>query len=111
MELSLFSSPSLFERNQIYALIRDISAYKSMERRLLEIHQALYKIIELGNDGILVFDEDYRIEFANSLASEITGFSKEQLIGLDFRSLLSEDDRKFLLALPAQMHLKSFGEP
>jgi PAS domain S-box-containing protein len=106
VELSFFSSPSLFDRNQIYALVRDISAYKSMERRLLEIHQALYKIIELGNDAILVFDEDYRIEFANSLASEITGFSKEQLIGLDFRSLLSEPDQQFLLALPAQMHLK-----
>ena len=106
-ELTLFSSPSLFERNQIYALLRDISAYKSMERRLLDVHQALQKIIEMGNDGILVFDQNYRIEFANSLASDITGFSKDQLIGLDFRSLLSEEDREFLLALPTQMRLKS----
>jgi len=106
-ELTLFSSPSLFGRNQIYALLRDISAYKSMERRLLDVHQALQKIIEMGNDGILVFDQDYRIEFANSLASDITGFSKDQLIGLDFRSLLSEEDREFLLALPTQMRLKS----
>jgi two-component system NtrC family sensor kinase len=106
-ELTLFSSPSLFERNQIYALLRDISAYKSMERRLLDVHQALQKIIEMGNDGILVFGQDYRIEFANSLASEITGFSRDRLIGLDFRSLLSEEDREFLLALPTQMRLKS----
>jgi len=106
-ELTLFSSSSLFKRDQIYALLRDISAYKSMERRLLDVHQALQKIIEMGNDGILVFDQDYRIEFANSLASDITGFSKDQLIGLDFRSLLSEEDREFLLALPTQMRLKS----
>ena len=59
VEVIFFSTPNLFERNQIYVLLRDISAYKSMERRLLDIHQALYKIIELGNDGIGLLVQEY----------------------------------------------------
>ena len=89
----------------IYGCLRDISIYKAMEERLLDIQQALQKIIEMGNDGILVFNQDYRVEFANQLASEITGFSKNQLVGSDFRSLLSPEDRWFLAALPSQMRL------
>ena len=76
-----------------------------MEGPLLDIQQALQKIIEMGNDGILVFNQDYRVEFANQLASDITGLTKSQLVGSDFRSLLSLEDRWFLAALPTQMRL------
>ena len=89
----------------IYGCLRDISVYKAMEGRLLDIQQALQKIIEMGNDGILVFNQDYRVEFANQLASEITGLTKNQLVGSDFRSLLSPEDRGFLAVLPTQMRL------
>ena len=37
-------------------------------------------IAELGNDGILVFDEQHRIEFANRMASELTGYSNKKLL-------------------------------
>jgi PAS domain S-box/PAS domain S-box len=82
-----------------------------MEPQLLDVHQALPEIIELSNDGILVFDQDYRIEFANILASEITGYSKDQLIGKNFSDLLSPADQEFLLSLPTQMRLQSNENP
>jgi two-component system, NtrC family, sensor kinase len=92
---------------RVYVVIKDITISKSIETRLLDAQKALQKIIEMGNDGILVFDQDYRIEFANSLASEITGFSQDRLIGRDFRSFLSGEDQGFLSGLPAQMRLQS----
>ena len=89
----------------IYGRLREFSIFKAREGRLLNIQEALQKIIEMGNDGILVFNQDYRVEFANQLASDITGFTKNQLVGSDFRSLLSPEDRWFLEALPMQMRL------
>jgi PAS domain S-box-containing protein len=66
----------------------------------------LEKVVEMGDDGIMVFDEAYRIEFANTVASELTGYPKEQLIGMDFRKVLNERDRGYL----DQMHLEVGGD-
>jgi two-component system NtrC family sensor kinase len=73
---------------------------RGAEQHIQEVTKRLEKIAEMGDDGIIVFDEDYRIEFANAVASEITGYAKERLIGMDFRRLLSERDIGYL----DQMH-------
>ena len=73
---------------------------KRLEQNLQEVTKRLEKIAEMGDDGIIVFDEDYKIEFANTIASELTGYSKERLMGMDFRRLLSERDIGYL----DQMH-------
>ncbi len=65
-----------------------------------EVTRRLEKIAEMGDDGIIVFDENYQVEFANTIASELTGYSKERLIGMDFRQLLNERDIGYL----GQMH-------
>jgi two-component system, NtrC family, sensor kinase len=91
----------------IYGCLRDISIPLAMAPSSLDIQQTLQKIIEMGNDGILVIDQDYRVEFANQLASDITGLTNNQLVGSDFRSLLSPEDRWVLAALPTQMRLNA----
>ena len=73
---------------------------KDAQQHIQEVTKRLEKIAEMGDDGIIVFDEDYRIEFANTVASELTGYSNERLIGMDFRRLLSERDIGYL----DQMH-------
>ena len=73
---------------------------KEVQMHIQEVTKRLEKITEMGDDGIIVFDEDYRIEFANTVASELTGYSKERLTGMDFRRLLSERDIGYL----DQMH-------
>lgn len=75
---------------------------RGAEQHIQEVTKRLEKITEMGDDGIIVFDEDYRIEFANAVASEITGYAKERLTGMDFRRLLSERDIGYL----DQMHSK-----
>ena len=73
---------------------------KGVRQHIQEVTKRLEKIAEMGDDGIIVFDENYRIEFANTIASELTGYSKEKLIGMDFRRLLNEQDIGYL----DQMH-------
>ncbi|MBW2149221.1 MAG: PAS domain S-box protein [Deltaproteobacteria bacterium] len=87
---------------KIYAFLRDISERKRMEREIREATRKLQKISEMGDDGIFVFDENYRIEFVNTMASELTGYPRNKLIGMNFKALLSEEDQKFL----ANMHIE-----
>jgi two-component system NtrC family sensor kinase len=54
------------------------------------------KIVEMGNDGIFVFDDRCKILFANQMASEITGISREDLIGKDFYSIIGKENEDFL---------------
>jgi two-component system NtrC family sensor kinase len=65
-------------------------------------------IAELGNDGILVFDEDHRIEFANRVVSEITGYSNAELLKMTALSLLGEPNRPFLEDI--FVHPERYGE-
>ncbi len=79
-----------------YAYLRDIAESKGMERRIQEAHQQFEKIAEMGDDGILVFDQAFKIIFANRMASEITGVPKEELIGRNFFSVIGKEDKQFL---------------
>ena len=89
-------------KKRVTELEEKLKAYERKEARqnLQEVTKRLEKIVEMGDDGIIVFDEDYKIEFANTIASELTGYSKEKLMGMDFRRLLSERDIGYL----DQMH-------
>ena len=79
-----------------YAYLRDITESKRMERRIQEATQQFEKIAEMGDDGILVFDQAFKIIFANQMASEITGIPKEDLIGRNFFSVIGKEDKQFL---------------
>jgi PAS domain S-box-containing protein len=73
------------------------------EKEIQDMVRRLEKIAEMGEDGILVYGEDYRIEFANSMASVITGYSHEELMEMDFMKLLPEQDKEFLDQMYSQV--------
>ncbi len=79
-----------------YAYLRDITERKNMERELREANKRFEKIAEMGEDGIIVFDQDSRIEFSNQKASEILGLPKDQILGRDFFPLIGKRDEEFL---------------
>ncbi len=83
-------------RVKTYAYLRDITERKRMEKEIREATKRFEKIAEMGDDGIIVFDEDSRIEFANQMASEIMGFPKDQILGREFFSLIGKRDEEFL---------------
>ena len=83
-------------RVKTYAYLRDITARKRMEREIREATKRFEKIAEMGEDGIVVFDEDSRIEFANTMAAEIMGLPKDQILGREFFSLIGKRDEEFL---------------
>ncbi len=83
-------------RMKTYAYLRDITEQKRMAREIREATKRFEKIAEMGDDGIIVFDEDSRIEFANQVAAEILGIPKDQILGREFFSLIGKRDEEFL---------------
>lgn len=79
-----------------YAYLKDITDSKRMERKIREATQQFEKIAEMGDDGIVVFDQTFKIIFANQMASDITGIPKEELIGRNFFSVIGKEDKEFL---------------
>jgi PAS domain S-box-containing protein len=79
-----------------YAYLRDITDSKRMERKIREATQEFEKIAEMGDDGIVIFDQAFKIIFANQMASEITGIPKEDLIGRNFFTVIGKQDKEFL---------------
>jgi two-component system NtrC family sensor kinase len=56
-------------------------------------------IFQMGDNGILLLDEAYRVKNANRMATELTGYAYEDLMGTDFSSLLDTKGRDFLFEL------------
>src|SRR4030042_1159199 len=83
-------------RMKTYAYLRDITEQKRMAREIREATKRFEKIDEMGEGGIIVFDEDSRIEFANQVAAEILGIPKDQILGREFFSLIGKRDEEFL---------------
>ena len=53
----------------------------------------------MSNDGILVFDEDRSIAFTNQMATMLTGYSSEELLGKDVCSVLGHEVEEVLAQL------------
>ncbi len=83
-------------RGRIFAGLRAITHRTRVDNKLFEATRKFQKIAEMGEDAILVLDDRFHVEFANSMALDLTGYSQKELMGLDFLSLLNKDDRRFL---------------
>jgi len=53
-------------------------------------------IVEKGNDGIVII-QDYLLKFVNPTFGEITGYTKEESIGLPLLDFISEDYKELVL--------------
>ena len=61
-------------------------------------------LVQMSNDGILVFDEDRSIAFTNKMATILTGYPPEELLGRDVISILGHGVEEVL------GHLKGPGD-
>jgi len=54
-------------------------------------------IVENSHDGIMLIDENYTIEFVNDQLCQLTTYFKDELIGKDFRTLLSNEQKEIII--------------
>lgn len=81
-------------------ILRDLTQAIRSENKLFEAAREFRRITQTGDNAIWVLGEDYQVEYANPMASDLTGYSPKELLQLDFRSLLNAKGRDFLNKLP-----------
>jgi diguanylate cyclase (GGDEF)-like protein/PAS domain S-box-containing protein len=81
--VSVISSP-VYDKNEIvgiFAIYRDISEQKAAEEALRKSEEKFRTFAESTPVVIMIYQEDKWI-FANSMAEELTGYSKQELINM-----------------------------
>ncbi|MGI6758431.1 MAG: PAS domain-containing protein [Bacilli bacterium] len=64
---------------------------KAMEKSLKESEIRFQRIVETSIEGILIFDENYKITFVNKNMASMLGYNTKELLGKSYISLFPED--------------------
>ncbi len=98
----IMSRSKLAESDRADKLIRmvgshsDITEQKRAEIALQTSEEKFRSLVENALAGIFAVDDAYRFVYANDELSRLLGYSSEQLLGLDFREILSENSRSLV---------------
>ncbi len=76
---------------------RDITQRIILERELKESEERYRTMVESAHDMVAIICEDYRLKYVNKKAEDLTGYSREELRGMDFRDLLDKGSRRSVL--------------
>ena len=100
--VEVHSSPIDFQEKQIlFSIIHDITDRKLAENKLLGSEQRYRQLVETANEGIVVAQGN-NFKFANPSATELSGYTEEELLSTPFIDFIYPDDR----ALVAGNYLK-----
>jgi len=80
---------------------------KISELDLLEASNLFKTIAEMANIGILVLDDDNRIEFANRMIAYFMGYEVNTLLGKKFTDFLDEKNQKIFQTLKEKIDTSS----
>ncbi|MFO0888506.1 MAG: PAS domain S-box protein [Isosphaeraceae bacterium] len=80
------SGPPLFTASLV-----DITEQKETAARILDREARLRSIFETAADGIIVIDQDARIESLNPAAERLFGYSADEVVGRSVSLLMPED--------------------
>jgi len=60
------------------------------ERSDMELHR-FRRIVEIANEGVMMFDENYKILYANRHMAKMLGYTTDELVGISYESLFPPD--------------------
>jgi PAS domain S-box-containing protein len=76
---------------------RDITQRKTLEREVKESEERYRTMVESAHDMVAIIGEGSRLKYVNEKAEELTGYSREELVGMNFRDLLNKGSRRSVL--------------
>jgi len=71
----------------------DVTERKRTEADLLESEQLFRSVVENAPAGIFLIDSNYKVIYSNEQLSLMSGYSIDELMGLDFREVLDDTSR------------------
>jgi len=96
IKLNAFSKDDLRLLNiaggQLATLIDNLRLYEEVKTS----EEKYRTVVESALDGVLVVGEDYQFKYVNERIAEITGYTKEELIGMNFRNMLDEGSKQLV---------------
>jgi len=75
---------------------RNITERKKAEKALRESEERSRSIVENSQAGIIILDDAYRCVYVNDELYRISGYSREEVIGQDFRQFLDEESKELV---------------
>lgn len=73
-------------------IIRDITARKLVEQKLVESESRYRRLIEQASDGIAIYDQHGQIIEVNSCASDMLGYEPQELLKLSVTDVIDPED-------------------
>lgn len=74
----------------------DISELKASEEALRKSEEKFRTIVDNSQIGMMIFDSTFHIQYLNDRSYNQLGYTKEEMIGRDFRIFLDEDTKRML---------------
>ncbi len=93
--------PTLMDDGTIIMIFSDITERKRAEEELRESEEKYHLVVEHANQGILIV-QNGMVKFSNPKASEILGYSREELESEPFTQFIHPDDKEMVI----ENHLK-----
>ncbi|MCJ7426718.1 MAG: PAS domain S-box protein, partial [Dehalococcoidales bacterium] len=75
---------------------RNITVRKLAEEALRESEERFRSIVENSQAGIMILDDAHRLTYVNDELCKISGYSRKELIGQDFRQFLDEESKQLV---------------
>jgi PAS domain S-box-containing protein len=94
----LFSARIIHLNNKPYILssINNITERKQAEEKLAASESLFRNLVETMNDGLAMYDTTGLISYANPRLFEMLGYSREEIIGKQWKGLFDPEDQKIL---------------
>ncbi|MBN2237146.1 MAG: PAS domain S-box protein, partial [Bacteroidales bacterium] len=95
---ALVSAKKIHLNNQDYFLLitKDITEFVAIQKALFEKDNHYKAIVNNSHEGICLIDDQYRFDYVNNKLCEISGYTKDELTGNDFRMILTPESAKIV---------------
>lgn len=70
----------------------DITSQKNIEQELLKSKEELREYIDNAPEGVFITDSSFQYVYANPAACEMTGYTQDELLNLQIKDILAQED-------------------
>jgi len=95
--LNAFSKDDLYLLNIVAAQMATIIENVRLYEEIKASEEKYRKVVEGVHDGVAVVGTDFKFKYVNNRLTETLGYTREELIGMDFRNCLTEEGKQFVV--------------